>query len=175
MALSSFIANCFKYFWVFKMKPICILQIFYEDSEFSNHYRQKTSFICSFLFKTSKSWNWWPFYPTGTMSRIHTLENRQCDICRQRSAVKNTPPPPPLSFPVPIHPPHRTRHPSAKCPGPIILGLLDPVTSLANGVASLAQSIGIHYVPRPSPPPAQCPQNRLFQWRKRSLILGRVR
>jgi hypothetical protein len=43
------------------------------------------------------------------------------------------------------------------------------------GVPSLAQSIGIRSVPRPSPPPAQCPQNRLFQWRERSLTLGRVR
>jgi hypothetical protein len=32
---------------------------------------------------------------------------------------------------------------------------LDPVTSSANGVASLAQSIGIRSVPRPSPP--SCP------------------
>jgi hypothetical protein len=30
------------------MKPICIPQIFYEDSEFINHYRQKTSIICFF-------------------------------------------------------------------------------------------------------------------------------
>jgi hypothetical protein len=34
MALSSFIP-----------------QIFYEDSEFVNHYRQKTSFICFFYLK----------------------------------------------------------------------------------------------------------------------------
>ncbi len=68
-----------------------------------------------------------------------------------------------------IPPPYRTHHPRPNCPG-----LLDPVTSSANGVASLAQSIGIRSVPRPSPPPAQCPQNRLFQWRKRSLTLGRV-
>jgi hypothetical protein len=26
----------------------------------------------------------------------------------------------------------------------------------------------------PLPPPAQCPQNRLFQWRERSLTLGRL-
>jgi hypothetical protein len=109
------------------------------------------------------------FYPTGTMSRRHTFEKRQCDRCWYRSAVKNMPPPS-LSFPVPIPP-----HPSANCPGPMISGLLDPVTSSANGVASLVHSIGIHSVPRPSPPPAQCRQNRLFQWRKRSLTLGRVR
>ncbi len=173
MALSSFIANCFKYLWVSKMKSICIPKIFFGDSEFINYCRQKTSF-CAFLFKTSKSWNCWPFYPTGTMSRIHTFEKRQCDRCQHRSVVKNMPPPS-LSFPVPIPPPHRTHHPSANCPGPMISGLLDPVISSANGIASLAQSIGIRSVPRPSPPPAQCPQNRLFQWRKRSLTLGRVR
>ncbi len=154
MAFSSFIVNCFKYWWVSKMKPICIPQMFYEDSEFINHYRQKTSFICFFLFETSKSWNCWPFYPTGTMSRIHTFEKRQCDRCRHRSAVKNMPPSS-LSFPVTIPPPHCTHHPSANCPEPMISGLLDPVTFSANGVASLAQSIGIHSIPRPPPP--SCP------------------
>jgi hypothetical protein len=84
------------------------------------------------------------------MSRIHTFEKRQCDRCQHSSAVKNTPPPS-LSLPVPIPPPHRTHHPSANCPGPMKLGLLDPVTSSANGVASLAQSIVIRSVPRPSP------------------------
>ncbi len=152
MALSSFIANCFKYLWVSKMKPICIPQIFYEDSEFVNHYRQKTSFIYFFSFVTSKFWNCWPFYPTGTMSRTHTFEKRQCDRCQHRSAVKNMPPPS-LSLPVPIPPPLRTPYPSANCPGPMISGLLDPVTSLANGVPSLAQSIGIRSVPFRAPPP----------------------
>jgi hypothetical protein len=113
---------------------------------------KKTSFICFFLFETSKSWNCWPFYPTGTMSRIHTFEKRQCDKCQHRSAVKNTPPPS-LSFPVPIPPPHRSHHPSANCPGPMISGLLDPVTSSANGVASLAHSIGIRFVPFRAPLP----------------------
>ncbi len=97
-----------------------------------------------FLFETLKSWNCWPFYPTGTMSRIHTFEKRQCDRCRHRSAVKNMPPPS-LSFPVPIPPPHRTHHTSANCPG--------PMTSSANGVASLAHSIGIRSVPFCAPPP----------------------
>jgi hypothetical protein len=32
------------------MKPICIPQIFYEDSEFINHYRLKPSFICFFFY-----------------------------------------------------------------------------------------------------------------------------
>ncbi len=86
------------------------------------------------------------------MSRIHTFEKRQYDRCRQRSVVKNTPPPS-LSFPVPIPPPHPTHHPSANCPGPMISGLLDPVTSSANGVASLAQSMGIRSVPFRAPPP----------------------
>jgi hypothetical protein len=132
------------------MKPICISQIFYEDSEFVNHYRQKTSSICFFSFEPSKSWNCWPFYPTGTMSRIHTFEKRQCDRCQHRSAVKNTPPPS-LSLPVPIAPHNRTHHPSANCKGPMISGLLDPVTSSANGVGSLAQSIGIRSVRAPPP------------------------
>ena len=150
------------------MKPICIPQIFYEDSEFINHYRQKPSFICFFFnLKLQNFEIVGLFYPTGTMSRTHTFEKRQCDRCQHRSAVKNMPP---LSLSLP-----RTNHPSANCPGPMISGLLDPVTSSANGVASLAQSIGIRSVPRPSPPPAQCPQNRLFQCRKRSLTLGRVR
>ncbi len=52
----------------------------------------------------SKFWNCWPFYPTGTMSRIHTFEKRQCDRCQHMSAVKNMPPPS-LSLPVPIPPP----------------------------------------------------------------------
>jgi hypothetical protein len=34
---------------VSKMKSICIPQIFYEDSEFINHSRQKTSFLCFFI------------------------------------------------------------------------------------------------------------------------------
>ncbi len=89
------------------------------------------------------------------MSRIHTFEKRQCDRCQHRSAVKNTPPPP-LSLPVPIPPPHRTHHPSANCPGPMISGLLDPVTSSANGVASLAQSIG-SVLFRSAPLPPSCP------------------
>jgi hypothetical protein len=113
------------------------------------------------------------FIPQG-YEQNHTFEKRQCDRCKHRSAVKNMPPPS-LSFPVHIPPPHRTNHPSANCPGPMISGLLDPVTSSANGMASLTHSIGIRFVPRPSPPPAQCRQNRLFQCKKRYLTLGRVR
>ncbi len=107
-----------------------------------------------FLFETSKSWNCWLFYPTGNMSRIHTFEKRQCDRCRHRSAVKNTPPPS-LSFQVPIPPPHHSHHPSANCPGPMISGLLDPVTSSANGVVSPAHSIGNLFRSVPRPP--SCP------------------
>ena len=67
----------------------------------------------------------------------------------------------PLPFTASPHPsPHRTHHPSANCPEPMISGLLDHVTSSANGCgapgAQHRQS-----VPRP-PPPAQCRQNRLF-------------
>ncbi len=105
-----------------------------------------------FSFETSKFWNCWPFYPTGTMSRTHTFEKRQCDRCQHWSAVKNTPPTS-LSLPVPIPPPHRTHHPSANWPGPMISGLLDPVTSSANGVPSLEQSIGIRSVLFCAPPP----------------------
>jgi hypothetical protein len=154
LKLSSFIANCFKYLWFSKMKPYVFLKFFYEDYEYINHYRQKTTLI--FFFFNFKIWKFWPFYPTGTMSRIHNFDKRQCDRCQHRSPVKNTPPPS-LSLPVPIPPPQHTHHPSANCPGPMISGLLDPVTSSANGVASLVQSIGIRSVPRPSPPPAQCP------------------
>ncbi len=146
MALSSFIANWFKFLLVSKMKPICIPQISYDDSEFVNHYGQKTSFICFFSFETSKFWNWLPFYPTGTMSRTHTFEKRQCDRCQHRSVVKNTPPPS-LSLPVPIPPPHRTHHPSANWPGPMILGLLDPVTSSASLHAGFNDTIGGHVRP----------------------------
>ncbi len=141
VALSSFIANCFRYLWVSKMKPICIPQIFYEDSEFINHYRQKTSLICFFLFETSKSWNCWPFYPTGAMSRIHTFEKPQCDRCQHRSAVKKYAAP--LHFipsPHPSPPPYPP--PQRQLPRANDIGPLDPVTSSANGVASLAHSIG---------------------------------
>jgi hypothetical protein len=97
MALSSFMANCFKYLLVSKMKPICIPQIFYEDSEFINHSRQKTSLYVFFLFETSKFW-----------------------------------------------------------------GLLDHVTSSANGCGAPGPWRNpFRSVPRP-PPPAQCRQNRLF-------------
>jgi hypothetical protein len=155
MALSSFMANCFKYLWVSKMKPICIPQIFYEDSEFINHSRQKTSFTCFSLFETSKSWNCWPFYPTGTMSRMYTFEKRQCDRCQHRSVVKNMPPPSP-SFPVPIPTPHRTHHPSANCAGPMISGLLDHVTSSANGCGTpgAQHRLSVLFHVPPPPPPA---------------------
>ncbi len=93
------------------------------------------------------------------MSRMHTFEKRQCDRCRHRSAVKNTPPPSP-SFPVPIPPPHHTHQPSANCPGPMMSGLLDHVTSSANGCGAPGTQHR-QSVPRP-PPPAQCRQNRLF-------------
>jgi hypothetical protein len=68
-----------------------------------------------FSFVTSKFWNCWAFYPTGTMSRTHTFEKHQCDRCQHRSAVKNTPPPS-LSLPVPIPPPTvpNTRAPTAQ-------------------------------------------------------------
>ncbi len=65
---------------------------------------------------------------------------------------KNTPPPS-LSLPVPIPPPHCSHHPSANCLGPMISGLLDTVTSSASGVPPLAQSIGICSVPLRAPPP----------------------
>jgi len=91
------------------------------------------------------------------MSRTHTFEKHQCDRCQHRSAVKNMPPPS-LSLLVPIPPPHRTHHPSANCPEPMISGLLDPVTSSANCVASLAHSIGDPFRSAPLPPllPSAC-------------------
>ncbi len=110
MALSSFIANCFKFLWVSKMKP-------HRDYD-----------------------------------RTHTFEKRQCDRCQHRSAVKNTPPPS-LSLPVPILPPPPYPQPQHQLPRTNDIGPLDPVTSSANGGASLAQSIGIRSVPFRAPPP----------------------
>ncbi len=154
MALSSFIANCFNYLWVSKMKPICIPQIFYEDSEFINHYRQKTSFIFFIYLKLQNFEIVGLFIPQELWAEYILLKNASVidHKCQHRSAVKNKPPPF-LSLPVPIPPPHRTHHPSANCPGPTISGLLDPVTSSANGVAPLAQSIEIRSVPFQAPPP----------------------
>ncbi len=165
MALSSFMANCFKYLWVSKMKPICIPKIFYEDSEFITHSRQeKHPLYVFYLFETSKLWNCWPFYPTGTMSRMHTFEKLQCDRCRHRSAVKNTPPPSP-SFPVPIPPPPTvptTPAPTAQGQWYKAFWIMWPPRPMA--VAPLAHSIGnpFHSVLRPPPLPAQCRQNWLF-------------
>ncbi len=154
MALSSFIANCFKYLVkLVKWSPYVFLKFCMKILNLLSIIDKKHP-LCVF-FETSKSWNCWPFYPTGTMSRTHTFEKCQCDRCQHRSAVKNTPPPS-LSFPVPIPPPHRTHHPSVKCPGPMISGPLDPVTSSANGVVSLAHSIGIRSFPFHAPPPS-CP------------------
>jgi hypothetical protein len=92
------------------------------------------------------------------MSRMHTFEKRLCDRCRHRSAVKNTPPPSP-SFPVPIPPTHHTQHPSANCPGPMISGLLDHVTSSATGCGAPGPWRNPFHSAPPPPPPAQ---NRLF-------------
>ncbi len=164
MALRSFMANCFKYLWVSKMKPICIPQIFYEDSEFINHSRQKTSFICFFLFETSKFWNCWPFYPTGGVSSMHTFEKRQCDTCQHRSAVKNTPPPSP-SLPVPIPPPTEPTTPAPTAQGQWyrafwIMGFLRPMA-----VAPLAHSIGNPFGSvRPHPPPPAQSGNSVSRW-----------
>ncbi len=96
MALSSFIANCFKYLWVSKMKPIqyVFLKLFMKILSLLTIIDKKHPLYVFILFETSKSWNCWPFYPTGSLSRIHTFEKRQCYRCRHRSAVKNTPPPP---------------------------------------------------------------------------------
>ncbi len=170
MALSSF-----KLLQV-KWSPYVFLKFFLKILNLLTIIGKKHPLYVYFiLFETSKSWNCWPFYSTGTMSRIHTFKKRQCNRCQHRSAVKNTPPPS-LSFPThpspPPYPPPQRQLPRANDLGP-----LDPVTSSANGVASLAHSIGNPFrsVPRPPSPPAQCLKNRLFQWRKRSLTLGRVR
>jgi hypothetical protein len=93
-------------------------------------------------------------------------------VCGKKYATPLPFTPSPHPSPPPYPPPQR------QLPRANDIGTLDPVTSLANGVASLAQSIGILSVPFRAPPPLlpmQCPQNRLFQWRKRSLTLGRVR
>ncbi len=112
-----------------------------------------------FLFETSKLWNCWPFYPTGTMSRMHTFEKRQCDRCRHRSAVKNTPPPP-LHSQSPSLPPTvpTTPAPTAQGQWYRAFWIMWPPRPMA--VAPLAPG-AIRSVPRP-PPPAQCRQNQLF-------------
>jgi hypothetical protein len=70
---------------------------------------------------------------------MHTFEKRQCDRCRHRSVVKNMPTPLPF-IPCPHPSPHPTRDflptipaPTVQCPGPMVSGLLDHVTSSANG------------------------------------------
>jgi hypothetical protein len=91
---------------------------------------------------------------------------------------KYTTPLPFIPSPHPSPPPYPP--PQRQMPRANYIGPLDPVTSSANGVdgvESLAHSIGNPFrsVPRPPPPPpAQCRQNQLFQWIKRSLTLGRV-
>ncbi len=115
----------------------------------------------------------WPFYPTGTMSRI-TFEKRQCDRCRHRSAVKIRHPPPFHSQP-PSLPPKSTHHPTtAQGQWYRAFGSCD-LLGQWRGVPGTQHRNPLCSVPRPSPPPAQCRQYRLFQWRKRSLTLGRVR
>jgi hypothetical protein len=52
------------------------------------------------------------------MSRKHTFEKRQCDRCRHRSVVKNTPPPSP-SFPV-------SQSPSLRIAAKIVLTVFLP-------------------------------------------------
>ncbi len=85
---------------------------------------------------------------------MQTFKKPHCDRCQHRSVVKNTPPPSP-SFPVTIPPPHLTHHPSANCPEPMISGLLDHVTSSANGCCTPGPWRNrFRSVPRP--PPAQC-------------------
>jgi hypothetical protein len=74
------------------------------------------------------------------------------------------------SFPVPIPPPHRTHHPSVNCPETMISGLLDHVTSSANGCgapgAQHRQSV-LFRAPLPScPVPAKPALRTSCQWRK---------
>jgi hypothetical protein len=114
------------------------------------------------------------------MSSMHTFEKRQYDRCQHRSAVKNTPPPSP-SLPVPIPPPHHTHHPSANCPGPMISGRLDHVTSSANGCgapgAQQRQSVPFRSLP---PLPLSCPalpggdKSLQLHFPKTTAILGRL-
>ena len=152
MALSSFIANCFKYLRVSKMKPICIPQIFYADSEFINHSTQKTSFIGFFFI-----WNFKILKLLAFLSHRDYAQNAyfwktlmwsmSAEVCGKKYAI-------PLTFIPSPHPsPPRTRDflpttpapPSANCPGPMMSGLSDHVTSWANGcgapVAQQRQSV----------------------------------
>ncbi len=59
-----------------KWSPYVLLKFFMKILNLLTIIDKKHPFL---LFETSKSWNCWPFYPTGTMSRIHTFEKRQCD------------------------------------------------------------------------------------------------
>jgi hypothetical protein len=103
------------------------------------------------------------------MSRIHTFEKRQCDRCQHRSAVKNTPPPS-LSFPVPILPPHRTHHPSANWPGPMILGFFGSCDLFGQWRGSLAHSIRNPF--RSPPPPRPVPAKPALPVEKKGLSLS---
>jgi hypothetical protein len=154
MALSSFIANCFKYLWVSKMKPYVFLKFFMKILNFLTIIDKKHPFYVFFIFETSKSWNCWPFYPRGTMSKIHTFEKRQCDRCRHRSAVKYTHPPPFHSQGPSLPPPPTTQRqlPRANDIGPFgssdLLGQWRGVPGAQHRQSGLFHSV---------PPPPSCP------------------
>jgi hypothetical protein len=78
----------------------------------------------------------------------------------------------PSPHPAPPYPPPQRQLPWANDIG--LSGSCD-LLGQWRGVAGAQHRNPFRSVPRPSPPPAQCRQNRLFQWRKRSLTLGRVR
>ncbi len=57
------------------MKPICIPQIFYEDSEFINHYRQKHPLFIFFYLKLQNLEVVGLFIPQGLSAEYLLLKN----------------------------------------------------------------------------------------------------
>ncbi len=135
-----------------KWSPYVFLKFFMKILNLLTILGKKTSFICFFLFESSKFWNCWPFYPTGAMSRMHTFEKCQCDRCQHRSAVKNTPPPSP-SLPVPIPPPTVPTTPAPTAQGQWYRAFWIMWSPRPMAVAPLAP-VAIRSVPRPLLPSA---------------------
>jgi hypothetical protein len=112
MAFSSFIANCFKYSWVSKMKPICIPQIFYEDSEFINHYKQNHHLYVLFFIWNLKILKLLAFlshrdYEQNTYFWKTPVWQMSAQVCGKKYATPLPFIPSPHPFPPPYPPPQR--------------------------------------------------------------------
>ncbi len=155
MALSSFMANCFKYLWVSKIKPICIPQIFYEDSEFINHSIQKTSFICFFFI-----WNIKILKLLAFLSHRDYEQNAyfwktpvwwmSAQVCGKKYAT----PLPFIPSPHPSPPPTVTTTPAPSAQGQWYRAFWIRWPPRPMAVAPLAQSKGKPSRSVPAPPPA---------------------